>query len=735
MGQPTKSFLTLPIAALCVATIVVVLASLYVGAREVDRVALAGQQTTIAQAVNQHGLAHARELRLMTVWDEAHDNVSAVNLDWMDKYLGGYLNEVLGYDRLYVISGDDKPLYGSIGGAKGTLGMPLPPSVEKLVRAIRASKPQVPADHIQATQVSLDNGKTVEHRSIVDVLPIDGKPASVIASTVLPDHGSLREGSEKPSLIIAMTNLDESEIERIGNDFGFRGLHWVQDSTRPGYDSADIRSIDGASVGSLAWQEHRPGREFLSRAAPGLMLALLPIAAIAYLLLAWGNRQVKQLMESEAHAKRAARTDSLTELPNLVALRENFERLLDEAKRGGSTLAVVSIDIDRFKSINDAFGHAVGDAVLKACAVRLKKMMPENGCLSRPDGDSFVMLAPAVDAPAAAELTSDMIAALSEPFDLDSGTRVFIAVSIGYALAPLDGVTVGELTRRAELALRKAKADAEGEAVGFTRDMDAEVTFRLMLETALRAAIADGSIDVMYQPVMDASGQRVLGVEALARWTDSDLGPISPVVFIPLAEETGLIQHIGELVLRRAVEDCKAWPGVLVAVNVSASQIHHGDIVEVVREALEDSQLPPERLEIEITESVLLADEKRANEQMRGLQSLGVRIALDDFGTGYSSLQYLSRFGFDKLKIDRSFIDGAGDPAGSSVVLASIIRLGQDLKMTITAEGVETEAQRRWLQTSGCNELQGYLFSRPLTRADMSAFIASRRAEAKAVAS
>ena len=187
--------------------------------------------------------------------------------------------------------------------------------------------------------------------------------------------------------------------------------------------------------------------------------------------------------------------------------------------------------------------------------------------------------------------------------------------------------------------------------------------------------------------------------------------------------------------LRRAVEDCKAWPGVLVAVNVSASQIHHGDIVEVVREALEDSQLPPERLEIEITESVLLADEKRANEQMRGLQSLGVRIALDDFGTGYSSLQYLSRFGFDKLKIDRSFIDGAGDPAGSSVVLASIIKLGQDLKMTITAEGVETEAQRRWLQTSGCNELQGYLFSRPLTRADMSAFIASRRTEAKAVAS
>jgi EAL domain-containing protein (putative c-di-GMP-specific phosphodiesterase class I) len=258
--------------------------------------------------------------------------------------------------------------------------------------------------------------------------------------------------------------------------------------------------------------------------------------------------------------------------------------------------------------------------------------------------------------------------------------------------------------------------------------MDAEVTYRLMLEAALRASVADGSIDVVYQPLMDPSGTRVVGLEALARWTEPDLGVISPAVFIPLAEETGLIQNIGELVLRRAVEDSKAWPGITVAVNVSASQIHHGDVVEVVRDALKRSQFPPERLEIEITESVLLADEKRANEQMRGLQALGVRIALDDFGTGYSSLQYLRRFGFDKLKIDRSFIDGAGDPMGSSVVLASIIKLGQDLDLTITAEGVETEEQRRWLQASGCHQLQGYLFSRPLRATDVAAFIAAHRA-------
>ena len=216
----------------------------------------------------------------------------------------------------------------------------------------------------------------------------------------------------------------------------------------------------------------------------------------------------------------------------------------------------------------------------------------------------------------------------------------------------------------------------------------------------------------------------MLGVEALARWNDAELGAVSPEIFIPLAEEAGLIQNIGELVLRRAVEDGKAWPGVNVAVNVSALQIHHGDIVEVVRDVLRESRFPADRLEIEITESVLLADEKRANEQMRGLQALGVKVALDDFGTGYSSLQYLRRFGFDKLKIDRSFIDGAGSPQDSSVILASIIRLGHDLNLTITAEGVETMEQQRWLQASGCHQLQGYLFSRPLTAEQMSQFIA-----------
>ena len=282
--------------------------------------------------------------------------------------------------------------------------------------------------------------------------------------------------------------------------------------------------------------------------------------------------------------------------------------------------------------------------------------------------------------------------------------------------------------RRAELAVDKAKGSAQDAAVAFAPEMDAEITYRQMLEMALSHAVTEGAINVVYQPLMDASGTCMLGVEALARWTDPTFGAVSPDIFIPLAEETGLIQNIGEIVLRRAVEDGKAWPQISVAVNVSASQIHHGDVVEVVRGVLDDSGFPAERLEIEITESVLLTDEKRANEQMRGLQTLGVKVALDDFGTGYSGLQYLRRFGFDKLKIDRSFIDGAGAPQDSSVILASIIKLGQDLDLTITAEGVETREQQRWLQAAGCHQLQGFLFSRPLPPDQITAFIAANTA-------
>jgi diguanylate cyclase (GGDEF)-like protein len=380
-------------------------------------------------------------------------------------------------------------------------------------------------------------------------------------------------------------------------------MEWAANGTPPGDVSGVVKSLNGAPVGLLAWRKERPGLEFVREVAPGLGIALSIFAALTYALILWGNRQAERILTSEARATRAARTDPLTGLSNRAGLRKDLAQLLSDAKAKESTLGVLSADIDQFKSINDAFGHAVGDAVLVATAKRLRGVERPGALLARSHGDCFVMLVPGLEADGAAELAAQTVTALAEPVDID-GTRVFVTASVGYAIAPRDGHSEDELLRRVDLAVDSAKQAGDPSAVAFDPSMDQEVSYRRTIENALRAAIAAGTIDVAYQPLMDPSGSQVLGVEALARWTDPELGAVSPDFFIPLAEETGLIQDIGELVMRRAVEDGKAWAGVNIAVNVSASQIHHGDIVEVVRDVLQESRFPAERLEIEITESV-----------------------------------------------------------------------------------------------------------------------------------
>ncbi len=728
LPKRTTAFVTLPIVALGAASIAVVFASLLIGAREADGIALNRQRETIEHAIDQHGLSLARELRVQTVWTESYQRTRARDIAWMRSFYGAYLAELLGYDRIYVLDGNDAPVFGYLAADKSAASYAgIGAGLKDLLRAVRHPHSN-PGYQVVTTDVALQDGKVEHHTAVADARAIEGRPATVVVSTILPDAGYRSAVTGPPMLLVAVEDIDRDFTRRLGENFGFRDLRWVANATPAGDASEVVKSLDGATVGTLVWLRDQPGLEFIRRVAPGLGVALILIAALSPLLILWGKRQARRILQSEEHATLAARTDPLTGLPNRVALHEAFARLLDEARSGASTLAMLAIDIDQFRAINDAFGHAVGDAVLVAMGKRLQNLLAPGRLVARPDGDAFVMLAPGARDDAAAELASDVLTALAEPFDLDGGTRVFVTASVGYAVGPRDGDTCDELLRRAELAVDKAKAEGGATTVAFVPELDAEVTYRQILELALRDAVAERAIDVFYQPLMDPSGTRVLGVEALARWTDPRLGPISPEIFIPLAEETGLIQSIGEQVLHRALEDGKTWPCISVAVNVSASQIHHGDVVDVVRSRLAASQFPAERLEIEITESVLLADEKRANEQMRGLQALGVKVALDDFGTGYSSLQYLRRFGFDKLKIDRSFIDGAGEPLDSSVILASIIKLGQDLNLTITAEGVETAEQQRWLQASGCDQLQGYLFSRPLPAGQMAAFIAAHRA-------
>jgi len=713
---------------LAAAAFIVILASLVIGGRETNDIALARQRETISQALTQHGLALARELRVQTVWTEAFEKTQAHDTNWLHTFYGIFLSKLFGYDEIYVLSGDDAPIYAFAGGQDvapsdyASIGA----KIKDLVAAVR--KPgSAPGYDVVDTGVALGDGQIVHHIAVADIRNILKAPATVVVSTIVPDRPTTDALDAPPYLLVAVENLDARLTKKLGSGFTFQDLRWITGKTPPGYSSLKLAALDGADVGTLAWRNIPPGWQFVRHVAVGLTISVLLLAALAALLMRWGRQKARQLVESEADAQHAAKTDALTGLTNRVGLSASFPALIEKAKATASTLAVLSVDLDRFKEINDSFGHTCGDAVLLAVSRRLKALLGPPSLVTRPGNDEFMLLVPGLDRDGVMELADRIVMLLAEPIDVDGGTRVMISASVGYALAPTDGDRTDDLVRRVELAVAKAKEDGGGDAVAFAPEMDLELFRRRALENALRKAVAAGDIHTVYQPIMDPSGTRVIAAEALARWSDRLLGPIAPDLFIPLAEETGLIPDLGRQVLHRALTDGLDWPGIDVAVNVSAAQMHHGDIVEVVREELRSTGFPARRLEIEITESVLLADEKRAQEQIHGLRDLGVKVALDDFGSGYSSLQYLQKFGFDKLKIDRGFIKSIGTPDNSSIVLSSIVKLGLGLRMSITAEGVETEDQLHVLRELGCHQIQGFLFSRPLTAGQFTLFLAAHR--------
>jgi diguanylate cyclase (GGDEF)-like protein len=423
-----------------------------------------------------------------------------------------------------------------------------------------------------------------------------------------------------------------------------------------------------------------------------------------------------------------ARHDALTNLPNRVLFREQLEKALRLAKRTDQ-LAVLCLDLDHFKGINDSLGHPVGDVLLKEVARRLGECITENDTVARLGGDEFaiVQFCNDCDPSAVALLASHVVERLSAPYDV-AGHQLVIGVSIGISLAPEDGKNPDELLKKADLALYRAKEDGRGTYRFFEAGMDARAQARRLLEIDLRAALPRGEFEVYYQPIRDVAKDVVVSFEALVRWNHSLRGMISPVNFIPLAEETGLIVPIGEWVLRQACMDASRWSrDVGVAVNLSPVQFKNLNLVASVKDALKASSLPAHRLELEITESVLLQNSEATLSVLHELRSFGVRISLDDFGTGYSSLSYLRSFPFDKIKIDRSFVSELATREDSMAIVRAVTGLGKSLGIVTTAEGVETDAQFDLLRREGCTQAQGYLFSPPRPAADVELMLAKPR--------
>ena len=430
---------------------------------------------------------------------------------------------------------------------------------------------------------------------------------------------------------------------------------------------------------------------------------------------------------SEVKIEYMAHHDALTDLANRVLLNERLEQALGQRIHREEMVAVHHLDLDQFKAVNDTFGHPAGDKLLKIVADRLRGIVRDTDTIARMGGDEFVVVqAPIADPADSTSLAQRIIALMSEPFDLD-GHQAVIGASIGIAVGPSDGLKPDELLRNADLALYRAKGDGRGTFRFFETAMDLQMQTRRIMERDLRKALSSGQFELYYQPVVNLASGDISGFEALIRWNHPEQGVIPPASFIPLAEETGLIVPVGEWVIRQACATAAQWPGDLsIAVNISAAQFRNPGLMQVIVGALATSGLDPTRLEIEITETVLLQNRETTLAVLRQLRELGIRIAMDDFGTGYSSLTYLQCFPFDKIKIDRSFVKDITENTGSLNIVRAVAALAKGMGMTATAEGVETSEQLDRITSEGCTEMQGFLFSRPVPASEIERLFLSR---------
>ncbi len=443
---------------------------------------------------------------------------------------------------------------------------------------------------------------------------------------------------------------------------------------------------------------------------------------------------VTERKQAEARIAYMAHHDALTDLPNRVLFHEQLNELLARVRHGES-LAVYCLDLDHFKGVNDSLGHPMGDALLQAVAQRLRKCLRDSDLVARLGGDEFAVVQYPLGSPnEASKLAGMLIETVSKPYEVH-GHEFVIGASIGIALAPGDGHEADGLLRNADIALYRAKAEGRGTAHFFEPEMDRRIQARRMLELDLRKAFANGEFELFYQPLISLNTNTVNGFEALLRWRHPERGLIAPGEFIPVAEEIGLIVPLGEWVLRTACTEAMRWPGELkVAVNLSPAQFRNRGVVNAVLTALAYSRLSADRLELEITETVLLGETDANLATLHQLREIGVRISMDDFGTGYSSLSYLRCFPFDKIKIDRSFVRELSERPDCVAIIRAVAGLGSSLGIATTAEGIETIEQLECVRAEGCTEVQGYLFSPPRPASELDDLMRTEQSEVAAVA-
>ena len=561
-------------------------------------------------------------------------------------------------------------------------------------------------------------------RGLTELLNSDNYVSQVLNFALLEPNGQpvLRSADLAPSTLgaILVEGRFRSEFHKA---LGLQHTRVVDEFRFPGAANDEFRRmvlvpvIEGAAITRVyALEIDQSSAATMSKVAliaASMMTSLLIVlgysvpAAVAF-------RRIRERWHAEDQIRFLAMHDPLTGLPNRVQLQNRLDQAVARAKRHDNLLAVMCLDLDRFKDVNDTLGHQTGDELLRQVADRLRDCVRETDVVARLGGDEFAVLAEDIDDPNGAIPVARRICdSLSRTFEID-GHNISTSGSVGISFAPIEGSDPDTLMNNADLALYRAKNDGKNGFRFFEPEMDRAVQDRRRMSNDLRRALRDDELSVHYQPCFDLRTGRLTGYEALARWNHPEKGHIPPDVFIPIAEEMGLIGVLGEWVLRTASRYACEWPDdTMLSVNVSPAQFTAQDIIGTIRNVLEETGLPPHRLLLEITENLLMKNTDEILATLNKLADLGISLALDDFGTGYSSLSYLTRFPVHKIKIDRSFVDQIETNEGNNTIINTIVGLGKSLDVTITAEGVETVGQAEYLRQLGCGEVQGYLFGRP----------------------
>ncbi len=721
--NPVRPTFVMPIGAIVAVAIVCVVVAVLTSAQRADEVSFNREQQLIQQAIADRGARIARELESVAATERATEAIR-VDYDplWVEHRFGGWLQAYFHHDLVVVLDGFDQIKYANARSVDGTDTADLHKELADSLNLLRGRLDVVP-DHVIAAVAG--HYPQNPGRRVALIQRFFDRPA-IVAAVAVGSDSDLKLGNEHAPIAFSVKYIDETMLGEIGSRLQLAGLHRLDDPTQAvDAQTTTIADAQGDPIVRFAWKPTKAGGTIMWSVLPFIAVAIAGFALLVGLVIRHMRQTASAIATGETQLRHLALHDPVSGLPNRIYFGERLESVIEEVRRGGPTAAVFYIDLDHFKDVNDTLGHHIGDALILNVTQRLSRIVRGDDLVARLGGDEFAIITVcSSDSYSLQALAGRIISSLCAPYAIN-GHNIIIGASIGIASIDRRARDAGDILRYADMALYRAKNEGRNRACIYDAAMDADLSNRKLLEGDLLHAIKNDGLHAAYQPIVNASGDKMVGVEALARWNHPTIGVIPPSEFIPIAEHSGLIIELGEWMLRRACLEGRNWPGLTVAVNVSPLQFRRSDFVDVVERILGETEFDPSRLELELTESTLLGNLDSAELSMLRLKAIGVRFALDDFGTGYSSLQYLRRFPFDKLKIDSSFVHSIETAPDAAAIVHAIVSLGRGLGMRVTAEGVENAEQHLFLRAAGVHSMQGYRFGRPGTATDVSARIAS----------